>query len=387
MAGRQTEASMSVGPADRIDPDGRGEAPHADILRYLEQLRVERGYSPRTLAAYRADLAELRALARERSSGSTAPDWHRVDERAVRGWVARASRQALSPRSIARSLSAWRGFFDWLAEHQGGQGNPARGVKAPRLPRRLPAALAPDEAVRLVDDPRADGFEAVRDRAIAELLYSSGLRLSELTSLDVRYFEAAAGAPRSLSWLSLDEAEVTVTGKGSKRRSVPVGRDAQAALRSWLTERERLLASKQRLDERALFLSTRGMRLSGRSVQIRLKRRGIVQGVAASVHPHMLRHSFASHLLQSSGDLRAVQELLGHSSIASTQVYTALDFQRLAAVYDAAHPRARRPEAQAAGADPGGTSGRSSAAGASPGITPALPQRARPIAAADPDRL
>ena len=387
MAGRQTEASMSVRPADRTDPVAVGDVPHPDVERYLEQLRVERGYSPRTLAAYRADLTELQTLARERSPERAAPGWHRVDERAVRGWVARASREGLSPRSIARSLSAWRGFFDWLAEHQGGQDNPARGVRAPRLPRRLPAALAPDQAVRLVDDPQADGFEAVRDRAIAELLYSSGLRLSELTSLDVRYFEAAAGAPRSLSWLSLDEAEVTVTGKGSKRRSVPVGRDALAALRSWLAERERLLASKHRLDERALFLSARGLRLSGRSVQIRLKRRGIAQGVAASVHPHMLRHSFASHLLQSSGDLRAVQELLGHASIASTQVYTALDFQRLAAVYDAAHPRARRAEAPAVGASPGSTPDLTPAAGASPGRQPDLPRRARLTpAATDPDR-
>jgi integrase/recombinase XerC len=206
-----------------------------------------------------------------------------------------------------------------------------------------------------VADPQAEGFDAVRDRAIAELLYSSGLRLSELISLDIRYFEPAAGRPRSASWLSLTEAEVIVTGKGAKRRSVPVGRDALTALRAWLSERERFLTLKSLPDERALFLSRRGQRLSARSVQLRLKRRGIAQGVAASVHPHMLRHSFASHLLQSSGDLRAVQELLGHASIASTQVYTALDFQRLAAVYDAAHPRARRtdplPATPVSGAD------------------------------------
>ena len=343
MAARQADTSVRA-RAVAIDPEGGAGAQHPDLERHLEQLRVERSYSPRTLAAYRADLAHLLALARERSPGRDGIDWRLVDERAVRSWVARSSREGLSPRSIARSLSAWRGFFDWLAEHRGAAGNPARGVKAPRLPRRLPSALAPDQAVRLVDDPQADGLEALRDRAIAELLYSSGLRLSELTSLDVRYFEASAGSPRSLSWLSLDEAEVTVTGKGAKRRSVPVGREALAALRAWLTQRERLLSLKHKPDERALFVSGRGTRLSGRSVQLRLKRRGVVQGVAASVHPHMLRHSFASHLLQSSGDLRAVQELLGHASIASTQVYTALDFQRLAAVYDAAHPRARRPD-------------------------------------------
>lgn len=316
--------------------------PEADIVPYLEQLRVERSYSPQTLAAYRADLVHLIDIATERSADRRMPDWHRVDERAVRGWVARASREGLSARSIARRLSAWRGFFDWLAEHRGLVGNPARGVRAPRQPRRLPSALAPDQAVRLVSDPQAEGFEAIRDRAIAELFYSSGLRLTELTSLDVLFFEAAAGMPRSASWLSLDESEVIVTGKGSKRRSVPVGRDALAALGTWLAERERFLTENPASDERALFLSSRGTRLSARSVQLRLKRRGIVQGIPANVHPHMLRHSFASHLLQSSGDLRAVQELLGHASIASTQVYTALDFQRLAAVYDAAHPRARR---------------------------------------------
>jgi len=354
--------------------------PEADVVPYLEQLRVERSYSAQTLAAYRADLVHLIDVAIERSADRRTPDWHRVDERAVRGWVARASREGLSARSIARRLSAWRGFFDWLAEHRGLVGNPARGVRAPRQPRRLPSALAPDQAVRLVSDPQAEGFEAIRDRAIAELLYSSGLRLTELTSLDVRHFEAASGVPRSVSWLSLDESEVIVTGKGSKRRSVPVGRDALAALGTWLAERERFLTANPASDERALFLSSRGTRLSARSVQLRLKRRGIAQGIPANVHPHMLRHSFASHLLQSSGDLRAVQELLGHASIASTQVYTALDFQRLAAVYDAAHPRARRRDA-APDPKPGAakahvrTQPRSQAQGAEPSLPDSDPER------------
>ena len=335
-------------PAERSrDVNGQASAPqpHPDTVAYLERLRAERGYSPRTLAAYRADLDGLSDLARERSGSAGALDWNCIDDRAIRTWVARASREHCSPRTIARRLSAWRGFFDWLAEHRGQVGNPARGVRAPRLPRRLPSALAPDHAVRLVDDPLAEGFEAIRDRAMFELLYSSGLRVSELVGLDVHHFAAEAGLPRSVSWLNLAELEVTVTGKGAKRRSVPVGRQALAALRDWLAERERFLTGKPSSDGRALFLSSRGARLSVRSVQLRLKRRGIERGVPASVHPHMLRHSFASHLLQSSGDLRAVQELLGHASIASTQVYTALDFQRLAAVYDAAHPRARRPEA------------------------------------------
>jgi integrase/recombinase XerC len=295
---------------------------------------------------------------------SAAGDFSLIEERTVRAWVARASREGLSARSIARRLSAWRGFYDWLAATRGLAINPVRGVRAPKAPRRLPSALAPDQAVMLVDDPEAQGFEALRDRAIFELLYSSGLRLSELISLDVRYFEASASLDRSRSWLSVEQSEVSVTGKGSKRRTVPVGRQALEALASWMEERERFLTLNPKADGRALFLSSRGGRLSGRSVQLRLKRRGIVQGVPASVHPHMLRHSFASHLLQSSGDLRAVQELLGHSSIASTQVYTALDFQRLAAVYDAAHPRARKVMVGASSATP--------SAGASGGVAPGL---------------
>jgi integrase/recombinase XerC len=328
---------------------------------FLDRLQRERGYSPRTILSYRIDLAQLQALVLERSAAApgnrqdlgdaplnAAPvDWLCIDERAVRAWVARSSREGLAARSIARRLSAWRGFYDWLAEQRGIPANPVRGVRAPRVPRHLPSALAPDQAVKLVDDPQAQGFEALRDRAMFELLYSSGLRLSELLGLDVCFFEADSGMPRSSSWLDFEQAEVTVTGKGAKRRTVPVGRAALEALTDWMRERERFLTLRASSDKRPLFLSSRGTRLSARSVQLRLKRRGIVQGVPAKVHPHMLRHSFASHLLQSSGDLRAVQELLGHASIASTQIYTALDFQRLAAVYDAAHPRARRAEAEA----------------------------------------
>ena len=365
-----------------------------DIERYLARLEGERGYSARTIASYRLDLEALRSLVDElRAAGrgrglsaqalaegrwaadsralrdDDAADWAIVDERAVRAWVAGAARRGLSARTIARRLSAWRGFYDWLAESGAGTGNesraspgnPARGVRAPRAPRRLPSALAPDQAVRLVDDPRAEGFDALRDRAIFELLYSSGLRLSELVGLDVRYFDAGGGDARSTSWLELDLAQVTVTGKGAKRRMVPVGTQACEALAVWLAERDRFLAGNAQADSRALFLSSRGARVSARTIQARLARRGIVQGIPAKVHPHMLRHSFASHLLQSSGDLRAVQELLGHASITSTQVYTALDFQRLAAVYDAAHPRARRASRgpASAGSKPDDAPGRS----------------------------
>lgn len=313
------------------------------IERYLERLRSERGCSPATLASYRLDLRALADLAR--AAGKTAgeragPDWQGLTEHRVRRWVAASARAGLSARSIARRLSAWRGFLDWLAAQGQATTNPARGVRAPRAARRLPKALPPDVAVRFVEAAPDEGFEPVRDQAMLELFYSSGLRLSELTSLDVRHFDGAPGA--STGWIDLDEAELTVRGKGGRTRTVPIGSAAREALRRWLVLRGAWCATHPGCDERALFLSSRGCRLANRTVQVRLKRLAIARGVPADVHPHVLRHSFASHLLQSSGDLRAVQELLGHASIATTQVYTSLDFQRLAAVYDAAHPRARR---------------------------------------------
>ncbi|MCO5109029.1 MAG: tyrosine recombinase XerC [Burkholderiaceae bacterium] len=315
------------------------------IGRYLERLRSERGCSPRTLASYRLDLRALADLAlREEAAaappGSAEPDWSAVTEHRVRRWVAANARRGLSARSIARRLSAWRGFFDWLAAQGEAAANPARGVRAPRAARRLPKALAPDVAVRFVGASPGEGFEAVRDQAMLELFYSSGLRLSELTSLDLRHFDGPEGA--STGWIDLDEAELIVRGKGGRTRTVPIGSAAREALRQWLALRGAFCAAHPHCDPRALFVSGQGRRLANRTVQLRLKRLAIVRGVPADVHPHVLRHSFASHLLQSSGDLRAVQELLGHASIATTQVYTSLDFQRLAAVYDAAHPRARR---------------------------------------------
>jgi integrase/recombinase XerC len=217
--------------------------------------------------------------------------------------------------------------------------NPVSGIRAPRRPARLPKALAPDQALALAAHKTKGTPLGLRDRAIVELLYSSGLRLAELVALDWRFFSATAARPRSRGWIDLTAAEATVTGKGNKQRSVPIGAPAVGALRAWLAAREHLLEDRE---ERALFVSARGQRISARSVQLRVSALAARLGLPQHVHPHMLRHSMASHVLQSSGDLRAVQELLGHASIAATQIYTKLDWQHLAKVYDAAHPRARR---------------------------------------------
>ncbi|MBW8900797.1 MAG: tyrosine-type recombinase/integrase [Massilia sp.] len=296
------------------------------------ELATQRQLSAHTVAAYRRDLALLSTL-------SEGQDWPALTHNEVRRYSARLHARELAPRSIARMLSSWRGFFDWLARHTALAANPVDGVRAPRRPKALPKALPVDTAVQLVSSSAAGAHpepEALCDRAMFELLYSSGLRVSELAGLDLRYQKPAAGAADPLGWLDLDGAEVTVTGKGGKMRKVPVGSHALAALRAWLAVRE-----APRDGSAALFLSSRGRRATPRLVQLRLKRHAERSGIGVHVHPHVLRHSFASHVLQSSGDLRAVQELLGHASITSTQVYTALDFQHLAKVYDAAHPRAK----------------------------------------------
>jgi integrase/recombinase XerC len=291
--------------------------PPSALARYLDFLRHERRLAAHTLSAYARDGALLEVLAAGRQPGELgAPD--------IRRFVATLHGKGLSPRSLARLLSSWRGYFDWLARHGEVAANPCKGIRPPRAARTLPEALSPDDASRLVaiDDESDAG---IRDRALFELAYSCGLRVSELTGLDVGAVDAGSG-------------EARVTGKGAKTRIVPVGRPALAALARWLPVRLRIAAP----GEAALFVGRAGKRLSPREVQRRIKRWAAAAGLAVDVHPHMLRHSFASHLLQSSGDLRAVQEMLGHASIASTQVYTHLDFQHLAKVYDAAHPRAKR---------------------------------------------
>lgn len=291
---------------------------------WLETLEHQRRLSRHTLANYSRAVGALFKLKEKTALRD-------LDAAQVRRFIARLHAAGLSGRTLALTLSAWRGLYHWLARHRGYPANPVRGVRAPKSPRHLPKALSVEQVQQLLETAVPETAEASpeekRDRAMFELLYSSGLRLGELVALD-----ADNGK------LDLKEGEVTVTGKGAKTRTVPVGGRAREALRDWLKARA-LLAAPQ---ERALFVGARGKRIAPGMVQARLRAWARRKGLGASVHPHMLRHSFASHVLQSSQDLRAVQEMLGHASISTTQVYTHLDFQALAKVYDAAHPRARK---------------------------------------------
>lgn len=303
-----------------------------DIAKHLEHLRVERRLAARTLIIYTDALTHLQRFATDAEIALRDAKVHHV-----RRWAAQLHATGLAPRSVALVLSAWRGFYRWLGRDGLVAANPVDGVRAPKAAKPLPKALSVDHAVALashLDDAAAVGGAvlAARDRCIVELLYSSGLRVGELTALDV----VASG--HATSWIDVADASAHVLGKGNKRRSVPVGAPALDALAEWLAQRERIA----KVDEPALFVSERGHRLSAGQLRARLKAQAVRAGVPAHVHPHMLRHSFASHLLQSSGDLRAVQELLGHANISTTQIYTRLDFGHLSKVYDAAHPRAKR---------------------------------------------
>ncbi|NHC06492.1 tyrosine recombinase XerC [Azonexus fungiphilus] len=295
--------------------------PAEAVAAWLAELAEQRRLSPHTIANYRRDLAQLLAAAEGQPLD-------RLLVHHIRRFVAGLHAKGLSGRSLARLLSAWRGFFGWLGERGLVRINPCDGIRAPKSPRRLPKALSVDEAARLLQpDDDGDSRLEARDAAMFELLYSSGLRLAELVGLDRDALDSI-----------LNDGEVRVIGKRSKPRLVPVGSQARQALAAWAAVRDALAAT----DEPALFVNRRGRRIGPRSVELRLARRAVRLGLPQHVHPHMLRHSFASHVLQSSGDLRAVQEMLGHASIASTQVYTHLDFQHLASVYDRAHPRAKR---------------------------------------------
>ncbi len=306
------------------------------IEKYLEYVRVEKRLAERTVELYALDLGKLSSFADQAGVGLL-----QVHNPHIRRWVAQMHSGGRSGRGIALIMSGWRGFYAWLGRQGLVASNPVQDVRAPKAPKPLPKALGVDDAVQFADFASADKpWLEARDCAMVELLYGSGLRVGELVGLDVQASKSARG------WVDMDAAQAHVLGKGSKRRTVPVGGTAMAALQRWLAVRGGPCplggtGSDDVLGEAALFIGRNGTRLTPQSVWQRLKRRSLQAGLATPVHPHMLRHSFASHVLQSSGDLRAVQELLGHANISTTQVYTRLDFQHLAKAYDAAHPRAK----------------------------------------------
>lgn len=289
------------------------------LTQYLNHLTFERGLSKLTQENYARDIKILLE-----NSDSNATPLKTFKPANIRQLIAKLHGKGLGGKSISRMLSAWRGFFDYLVKQHNFNSNPCIGMRAPKSAKSLPQALSADQAVQLVDI-KSDDLLSLRDHAILELFYSSGLRLAELISLDFNTLDLASGT-------------LSVTGKGNKTRIVPVGSHAINAINTWLIAR----ASIAKPEQPALFITKQGKRITPRAIQYRLKEWSIKQGINSDVHPHMLRHSFASHVLQSSGDLRAVQEMLGHANISTTQVYTHLDFQHLAKVYDQAHPRAKK---------------------------------------------
>jgi integrase/recombinase XerC len=308
--------------------------------QWLAHLEANRRYSAHTVDGYRNDLLHLV----ECQPGIAL---ERIAEGHIRQSVARLHGQGLGPRSLARALAAWRGFYQWWSPQAGLTHNPVAGIRAPKAPRNLPKALSVEQAQVLLDHPGLPEPKTpieCRDQAMFEVLYSSGLRLAELVSLDWRYTRAAGYETQS--WIGLDEHEVTVKGKGNKTRSVPLGGKAVQAIERWLEVRNQLAPGAatpaSAADAAALFLGARGKRISPRVVQLQLDLLATRAGLPVHVHPHILRHSFASHVLQSAQDLRAVQDMLGHANISTTQIYTRLDFQHLAKAYDQAHPRANR---------------------------------------------
>jgi integrase/recombinase XerC len=340
----------------RADSDAMRGHDEQLVQQYLSHVRVEKRLAQRTVELYTLDLQKLAEFAR--AAGLSLLQVHSAH---VRRWIAQMHAGGRSGRGIALILSGWRGFYTWLGRQGLIASNPVQDVRAPKAAKPLPKALSVDEAVQLASYRGAghgaaahrgeddDPWFIARDAAMAELLYSSGLRVGELTGLDVAASDAARQAGRG--WLDMQAGEVEVQGKGGKRRAVPVGAAARLALQQWLALRAQGLPAAALDAQPALFIGRNGTRLTPQAVWQRLKRLSLQAGLATPVHPHMLRHSFASHVLQSSGDLRAVQELLGHAHIGTTQVYTRLDFQHLARAYDEAHPRAKL-----GGAAQGGTS-------------------------------
>lgn len=320
--------SSAASPAESPAPEL-----HDDFVRHLQHLRIERRLAARTLTMYTQAFHRLQHFAQ---SGAVA--LREVQPHHVRRWAGQLHAQGLAPGTIAIELSAWRGYYRWLGRDGLVLQNPVAGVRAPKAAKPLPKALSVDQAVALAaceapPPARAHGAAiAARDQCLTELLYGCGLRVAELVSFDVR------PGPHAVGWIDIADATAHVLGKGRKRRSVPVGAAALQALQAWLALRGQLAVA----DEPALLVGQRGARLTTNQARLSLKQRAQQAGLPTHVHPHMLRHSFATHVLQSSGDLRAVQELLGHTSISATQVYTKLDFGHLSKVYDAAHPRAKK---------------------------------------------
>ena len=300
--------------------------------RYLTHVRVEKRLASRTVTLYTIDLLKLIEFARQAELTLT-----QVQNHHVRRWVAQMHAGGRGGRGIALILSGWRGFYTWLGREGLVGANPVQDVRAPKAGKPLPKALGVDQAMQLADYTGSpdNAWLAARDSAMVELLYGSGLRVGELIGLDM------VASVKARGWVDLASAEAHVLGKGGKRRTVPVGAQALIALERWLALRGDQPSRTSSAAQAALFIGRTGTRLTAQSIWLRLRRRSLQAGLAAPVHPHMLRHSFASHLLQSSSDLRAVQELLGHANISTTQVYTRLDFQHLARAYDAAHPRAK----------------------------------------------
>ena len=320
-----------------MSADVQASVPAPLVQRYLDHVRFEKRLAERTVTLYTLDLEKLAAYATQ-----VGVDLVAVQPSHIRRWVAQMHSGGRSGRGIALILSGWRGFYIWLGREGLVSSNPVLDVRAPKTAKPLPKALSVDDAVQLASftQTQADPWLEARDAARVELLYGGGLRVGELTGLDAQASDQARG------WVDLQAAEAHVLGKGSKRRIVPVGAKAVLALQAWLQLRAQVLPSLSAQPspggtaEAALFIGQHGTRLTAQSIWQRLRQRSLQAGLATPVHPHMLRHSFASHVLQSSSDLRGVQELLGHANISTTQVYTRLDFQHLAKAYDAAHPRA-----------------------------------------------
>lgn len=287
---------------------------------YLHHLKYERGLSALTIENYQRDILQMLSLANIKEDQS---QLNHINASQIRLFIAKLHSQKLGGKSLARMLSAWRGFFSYLIKYHQFDSNPCQAIKPPKSAKSLPHALAPDQALQLLNIKEDDDI-SLRDRAILELFYSSGLRLAELISVKIDDVDSHNGT-------------VTVTGKGNKTRIVPVGSFALDAIQLWLNVRMHIQTQSSHL-----FVNPQGRPLSARTIQHRMKYWAIKQGLNSNLHPHLLRHSFATHVLQSSGDLRAVQEMLGHANISTTQVYTHLDFQHLAKIYDQAHPRAKK---------------------------------------------